>query len=126
MKHRQKCTAQEAKLCRGGLTPSLGFYLGIGALLLLLVAGAVAFPAPRPLTDQHANPTPAAPLPAGVLISHGSNLYHAGASCPYKHENSKMLAKSEAVQQGLIPCPYCIGNSSARLVPTVIARRAHR
>jgi hypothetical protein len=108
---------EKVNRCRGGMTLSLGFYLGTAALILLLVVGAVVFPAPVPLTDQHAAPAPATGLPADVLIFPGSNLYHGGASCRYTHRGSRFLATSEAVQQGLVPCPYCIGNSSARLVP---------
>jgi len=94
---------------------SLGFYLGIGALVLLLVGGALVLPSARPPVDQHANPIPASPLPAQVLVAPGSNLYHAGAWCPYAHRGSRPLPASEAVHQGLVPCPYCIGNSAARL-----------
>jgi hypothetical protein len=108
-----KCEQKNAY--RGAIPLSLGFYLGLGTLLLLLVAGAVVFPAPSPLIDQHANPVPASRLPAEVLTSPHSNLYHAGAACSYAHRDSKLLATPEAVHQGLIPCPYCIGNSSARL-----------
>jgi hypothetical protein len=107
----------KTRRCRGAMTTSLGFYLGIGILLLLLVAGALVLPSPRPLADQHANPVPASPLPAQVVISPGSHLYHAGARCFYVHRDSKRLSTSEAIERGLVPCPYCIGNSSARPTP---------
>jgi hypothetical protein len=107
----------KVRSCRGAMTTSLGFYLGIGIILLLLFAGVLFFPSPRPLADQHANPVPGSPLPAQVVTSPDSHLYHAGASCPYAHRDSKLLPISEALQRGLVPCPYCIGNPSARLTP---------
>lgn len=115
---------REQRAYRGRLTISLGFYLGIGMLLLLVVAGAVIAPSARPLINQHANPKPAAHLPEQVMVSPGSNLYHVG-SCPYVHRESKPLSTPEALRHGLVPCPYCIGNSSARLTPTVIPQPAH-
>lgn len=104
-------------------SPSRGFYVGLGVFALLLVAAALVLPAPRPVIDQHANPTPATAVPAQVLTSSGSNLYHAAATCPYAHEHANTMSASDAVRQGLVPCPYCIGNSSAHLTPTVAARR---
>jgi hypothetical protein len=83
-------------------------------LLLLLFWMAIVTPSVKPLIDQHADPMAATSLPAQVLNSPGSNLYHAG-SCPYEHRDSKPLSASEALRQGLVPCPFCIGNSAARL-----------
>jgi hypothetical protein len=111
---------------RGGMTLSLGFYLGIGILLLFLAAGALFSAPPRPLIDQHANPIPATPPPAQVLTAPGSNLYHAGPSCPYAHRNSKLIDSSKAVHEGLVPCAYCIGNSAVRLTPIVISHPSER
>lgn len=111
--------------CRGRITISSGFYLGIGMLVLLLIVGALALPSAKPLIDQHANPEPATRLPAQVLTSPGSNLYHTG-SCPYAHRDSKLLSTDEALRHGLVPCPYCIGNSSARLIPEANLRQAHQ
>jgi hypothetical protein len=113
-------STEKARGCRGAMATSLGFYLGIGMLLLLLVAGALVFSWPRPLADQHANPVPATPLPTQVVTSPGSHLYHAGASCFYAHRDSKPLPASKALERGLVPCPYCIGNSSARLTPMTV------
>lgn len=115
---------QQSRACCGRMTISSGFYLGIAMLLLLLIGGALVAPAARPLIDQHANPKPAIRLPTQVLVSPDSHLYHVG-SCPYLHQDSKPLSTWEALRHGLVPCPYCIGNSSARLTP-VILRQAHR
>jgi hypothetical protein len=109
-------SSQGAKTCRGSVSISLVFYLGIGMLLLLLFGMAFVTPSTKPLIDHHANPRPATRLPAQVLISPGSNLYHVG-SCRYEHRDSKPLETSEALHQGLVPCPFCIGNSAARLTP---------
>jgi hypothetical protein len=65
---------------------------------------------------------PAGEVPAQVFTSPRSNLYHAGTACPYAHQHSTAVAASQAVQQGLVPCPYCIGNSSAHLTPTVVSQ----
>lgn len=112
----------KASASRGAVTISAGFYLGMTVVWAALVAGA-AFAPSRPLVDQHANPAPAARLPAQVLRAPGSNLYHASASCPYSHRASKPLSPSEAIHRGLVPCPYCIGNSSARLALPIGQRR---
>ena len=109
-------SSQAAKACRGSVSISLGFYLGIGMLLLLLFGMAVVTPSAMPLVDHHANPRPGTSLPAQVLISPGSNLYHVG-TCSYAHRDSKPLSTSEALRRGLVPCPFCIGNSAARLTP---------
>lgn len=115
------------KSSHGAMTVSLGFYLGGAALLLLLVAaGALTFRAEYPLLNQHANPTPAGTVPEKVMIVPGSNMYHAGAFCPYAHRDAQPLTQSEAAQRGLVPCPYCLGNSSARLTPVVISRANRR
>ena len=107
---------------RGDINVSLGFYLGVGVLLLLLVASAVTYRGESPLVDQHANPIPAGAVPAEVVVDPGSHLYHAGTSCPYVHRDAQLLSKSEALLRGLVPCPYCLGNSSARLIPTLGVR----
>lgn len=109
-----------------GMTVSTGFYLGFVPLMALLVAGALLLPAARPLADQHANPVPATALPPQVTASPRSNLYHAGAACPYVHSESKTLPVSEAQRRGLVPCPFCIGNSAARLTPAIVARQPAR
>jgi hypothetical protein len=114
--NRRLHSSQGAKGCRGRVSISLGFYLGIGMLLLLLFGMASVKPSTKPLVDHHANPWPATRLPAQVLISPGSNLYHVG-SCLYEHRDSMPLSTSEALPQGLVPCPFCIGNSAARLTP---------
>jgi hypothetical protein len=114
---------QNARASRGAMTVSAGFYLGMAVVLAVAIGGAVNAPS-RPLVDQHANPAPAERLPAQLVTAPGSNLYHASASCPYAHLKSTPLSASEAVHRGLVPCPYCIGNSSARLTPTVRPRRA--
>ncbi len=101
----------------GALNVSLGFYVGMGILLLLLVAAAVTHHGESPIIDQHANPTPAGAVPVQVVVVPGSNLYHAGTSCPYIHGDAQSLSRSEAFLRGLVPCPYCAGNSSARLTP---------
>ena len=106
----------------GEMNVSLGFYLGVGIFLLLLVAAALTYHGESPLIDQHANPVPAGPVPAQVVVVPGSNLYHAGTSCPYVHDHGELLSKSEALLRGLVPCPYCVGNSSARLTPTLQLR----
>ena len=90
---------------------------GLGVLLLLLVASAVTDHGVRPPVDQHANSTPQARYPDEVVVDPGSHLYHAGTSCPYVHRDAKQLSKTEALLRGLVPCPYCVGNSSARLTP---------
>lgn len=113
---------KRATRLRGAMTLSLSFYLGMGALAVFLIAFFLMLPPIRPVTDQHANRVPAAKLPAEVLTAKGSNLYHGGSKCPYAHKDSKMIATSKAEQEGLVPCPFCIGNSSARLTPMVIAR----
>ena len=115
-RHRFLRATQRFRACRGRMTISLGFYLGIAMLLLLLIGGALVGPAAKPLIDQHANPKPAIRLPTQVLVSPDSHLYHVG-SCPYLHQDSKPLSTWEALRHGLVPCPYCIGNSSARLTP---------
>lgn len=107
---------------RGDMNVSLGFYLGVGVLVLLLVAAGITYHGQLPLADQHANPTPAGPVPAEVVVVRGSHLYHAGASCPYIHRHAQLLSRSEALLRGLVPCPYCLGNSSARLTPTLQLR----
>lgn len=112
---------QLAHAQRGKMAISLGFYIGVGMLLLLVVGVFLIAPPAKPLINQHANPTPATPLPAQVLASPGSNLYHNSALCPYAHRDAKPLSTAEALRHGLVPCPYCIGNSSARLTPTVIS-----
>ena len=109
-----------------GMTTSAGFYVGLGSLLLLLLVGALISTSVNPLADHHANPVPANPLPAQVVISPRSNLYHGGSSCPFVHRDSKLLPTSVAVHQGLVPCPYCIGNSSVHLHPTPDVRPAFR
>ena len=111
--------------CQGRIVISLGFYLGLTALLLLLAGSSLLAPSANPLINQHADPTPATQLPAQVLISPGSDLYHAGATCPYAHSNSKPVSKSEALRLGLVPCPYCIGNSAAHLTATVASEQPH-
>jgi hypothetical protein len=123
-RHRLAHATEQFRACRGRMTISLGFYLGIAMVLLLVIGGALVAPAARPLIDQHANPKPATRLPTQVLVSPDSHLYHVG-SCPYLHQDSKPLSTWEALRHGLVPCPYCIGNSSARLTPTVISRQAH-
>jgi len=100
---------------RGDMNVSLGFYLGVGILLLLVAAAALTSHGEIPLIDQHANPTPAGPVPSQVVIVPGSNLYHAGPSCPFVHGEAQPLSRWEALLRGLVPCPYCVGNSSARL-----------
>ena len=107
---------------RGEMNVSLGFYLGAGVLLLLLVAAAATYHGENPLADQHANPTPAGTVPTEVVVDPGSHLYHAGTACPYLHRGAQPLSKSEALLRGLVPCPYCLGNSSARLTPTLQLR----
>ena len=107
---------------RGDMNVSLGFYLGVGVLLLLLVASAVTYHGESPLADQHANPTPAGPVPDEVVVDPGSHLYHVGNSCPYVHRDAQQLSKTEALLRGLVPCPYCVGNSSARLTPRLQLR----
>ena len=123
-RHKLAHATEQFRAWRGRMTISLGFYLGIAMLLLLLIAGALVAPAARPLIDQHANPKPAIRLPTQVLVSPDSHLYHVG-SCPYLHQDSKPLSTWEALRHGLVPCPYCIENSSARLTPTVISRQVH-
>jgi hypothetical protein len=109
------------------MTLSMSFYLGLGALLLLLLAaGALVYRAEYPLVDRHANPTPAGPVPNEVLVLPGSNLYHAGADCPYSHRQARPLAREDAMRHGLVPCPYCVGNSSARLTPGAISQARPR
>lgn len=102
---------------RGEINVSLGFYLGVGVFVLILVASVFTHHGERPLADQHANPIPAGPVPEQVTVVPGSNLYHAGASCPYLHGDAQPLSRAEAFRRGLAPCPYCLGNSSARLTP---------
>jgi hypothetical protein len=111
--------------CQGSMVISLGFYVGLAALLLLLGSGWLLAPPANPLINQHADPTPATPLPPQVLRSPGSDLYHAGAACPYAHSESKPVSKSEALRLGLVPCPYCIGNSAAHLTATVASEQSH-
>lgn len=116
--------SKKASAGRGAMTVSAGFYVGIAIFLAVLVFS-VLFAPSRSLVDQHANPAPATRLPTEVLNAPGSHLYHASASCPYAHRDSKPLSASAAVAEGLVPCPYCIGNSSARLTPTSDLRRSH-
>jgi hypothetical protein len=111
--------------CQGRIVISLGFYLGLAALLLLLAGAWLVTPPAIPLINQHADPTPATPLPAQVLSSPGSDLYHAAVTCPYAHSDSKPVSKSEALRLGLVPCPYCIGNSAAHLTATVASKQPH-
>lgn len=104
-------------------TPSPGFYIGLAIFALLLAAAPLLLPSPRKVVDQHANPNPGSPLPAQVMTSSGSNLYHAAAACPYMHQHATTMPASQAVKEGLVPCPYCVGNSSAHLTPTVLRNK---
>jgi len=115
----------DSRSCRGRIAISLGFYTGMVVLLLIVAGGAFAGPSARHLINQHADPVPAGGPPSQVLVSHGSNLYHAGSVCPYAHKDATVITRLEAVRQGLVPCPYCIGNSAARLTPTVLPRTVH-
>ena len=118
-------TLDSRRCCRGRIAISLGFYTGIVALFLMLAGGAFLGPSARRLINQHADPVPAGEPPSQVLVSRGSNLYHAGTACPYAHKNATEVTRLEAVRQGLIPCPYCIGNSAALLTPTVLPKAVH-
>lgn len=115
---------QNANYDQGATRTSAGFYIGMAVVIAALALGTVVAPS-RPLVDQHANPNPAVQLPAQVLSAPGSHLYHASASCPYVHRDSKSLSASAAIDHGLVPCPYCIGNSSARLTPIPNFRRTY-
>jgi hypothetical protein len=112
----------DSRSCRGRIAISLGFYTGIVVLLLIVAGGAFAGPSARHLINQHADPVPAGEPPSQVLVSRGSNLYHAATACPYAHKDTSAFTRMEAVRQGLVPCPYCIGNSAARLTPTLLPR----
>ena len=107
---------------RGEMNMSLGFYLGVGVFVLILLASVFSHHGENPLVDQHANPIPAGPVPEQVIVVAGSNLFHAGSSCPYLHGDAQPLSRAEAFRRGLVPCPYCLGNSSARLTPTLQLR----
>ena len=45
-------STQKLRTCRGRVTISLGFYLGIGMLILLLVGGAFVGPSSKPLSTS--------------------------------------------------------------------------
>lgn len=102
---------------RSGLL-SQRFYLWLAVLVAVLVVGGLTLPPVRRLTNMHANPTPTQTVPEQVEVSPNSHLYHAGPSCPFVHAGAKTMPGAAAERQGLAPCPYCIGNSSARLRPS--------
>ncbi len=121
--------AQSARISGELWSPWSAWLVPLAALLLITggVRIASSRTVPHPLLSEHAQPARGIPPNMMVVVSTGAKEFHV-RGCEFIHNKDKerTLTAKEAVQQGYVPCVWCLRKylQTANARPTALETEA--